>query len=80
VPQFAKDPVTGEPVYELAVFYRGKFKIKVKSILPNYDFTVYNMKEEPIVRTTENYYGGEKSCYFSCETNTPLVDPLTGEP
>lgn len=56
------------------MFYRGKFKIKVKSILPNYDFTVYNMKAEPIVRTTENYYGGEKSCYFSCEKMDPELD------
>ena len=39
--------VDGKPVYELATFYRGKFKIKMKSIQPNYDFTVYNMKEEP---------------------------------
>lgn len=36
------------------------------SIKPNYDFTVYNMNEEPIVRTVEKYYGGDKSCYFSC--------------
>ena len=40
----------------------------MKSIEPNYDFTVYNMKTEPIVSTLENYYGGEKSCYYSCAT------------
>ena len=40
------------------------------SIKPNYDFTVYNMKEEPIVRTVEKYYGGDKSCYFSCVSKT----------
>jgi hypothetical protein len=27
--------------------YSGEFKITVKSIAPNYDFTVYNMDTEP---------------------------------
>lgn len=49
------------------------------SISPNYDFTVYNMKEEPIVRNEEKYYGGEKSCYFSCEKWEPELDEY-GEP
>ena len=46
----------------------------MKSITPNYDFTVYNMKEEPIVIIEEKYYGGEKSCYFSCEKWEPEMD------
>jgi hypothetical protein len=44
----------------------------MKTIKPNYDFTVYNMKTEPIVRTVEKYYGGEKSCWFAC--NRPKLD------
>lgn len=64
---YAKDD-KGNFKWETAIGYRGKFKIKMKSIVPNYDFTVYNMKSEPIVSTVENYYGGEKSCYYSCAT------------
>lgn len=58
------------------------------SIKPNYDFTVYNMKEEPIVRTVEKYYGGDKSCYFSCVSKTKAknadgtekIDEVSGLP
>lgn len=31
----------------------------MKSVKPNYDFTVYNKATEPIVRVDEKYYGGE---------------------
>jgi len=69
----------GTDLWDTAIDYEGKFKIKIKSIKPNYDFTVYNMKTEPIVSTTENYYGGEYSCYYSCEGAEALTDPDTGE-
>lgn len=39
----------------------------MKSIVPNYDFTVYNMNSEPMVRTVEKYYGGAAACYFACK-------------
>jgi hypothetical protein len=51
--------------------YKGEFYIKMTSISPNYDFTVYNMKTEPQMRTSEKYFGALKSCYFAC------VDPET---
>jgi hypothetical protein len=47
--------------------YTGKFAIKMTSVEPNYDYSVYNMETEPSVKTSEKYFGGEKSCYFSCE-------------
>jgi len=36
-----------ETYWEEAWKYSGMFKITMKSIAPNYDFTVYNMKTEP---------------------------------
>lgn len=49
----------------------------MKSIVPNYDFTVYNMNSEPMVRTVEKYYGGATACYFACKD--PVFDENTGE-
>lgn len=41
------DDGTGVAKYGPASTYKGKFDIKMTSTVPNYDFTVYNMKTEP---------------------------------
>lgn len=46
--------------------YSGEFKVTVKTVAPNYDYTVYNMATEPVVKSVEKYYGGHKSCFFRC--------------
>lgn len=38
--------------------YSGEFKVTVKTVAPNYDYTVYNMATEPVVKSVEKYYGG----------------------
>jgi len=57
-----------------AAYYTGKFSIKMTSVAPNYDYTVYNMETEPSVKTTEKYFGGEKSCYFACMEAESYID------
>jgi len=46
--------------------YESELKIKMKSIEPNYDYSVYNMATEAQVKTVEKYFGGEKACFFEC--------------
>jgi len=38
----------------------------MKTIAPNYDYTVYNMATEPVVKAVEKYFGGIKACFFVC--------------
>jgi len=41
------DDGSGVAKYGPASTYKGEFNIKMTSTVPNYDFTVYNMKTEP---------------------------------
>jgi hypothetical protein len=62
-----------------ASHYTGEFAIKMTSVTPNYDYTVYSMETEPKVKTSEKYFGGEKSCYFACMEAETYIDKAGNE-
>jgi hypothetical protein len=62
-----------DPNWESAWTYSGEFKVTMKTVAPNYDYTVYNMATEPVVKSVEKYFGGQSSCFFKC--TTPIVHP-----
>ena len=51
--QIKVDRIAADGAVSAASMYTGEFKIKMTSIQPNYDYTVYNMHNEPIVKTSE---------------------------
>jgi hypothetical protein len=54
--------------------YAGEFKVTVKTIAPNYDYTVYNMADEPVVKSVEKYYGGIGACFFRCGATEDTIE------